>query len=91
MDIVWSHLRIVNLKNVYWRLANGPESEVASYEAYWTSGRKGLSPWAEIVSELKRRHYRGTVCLTAEYSDEASADRLIAEDIGYARSLFATA
>jgi hypothetical protein len=28
------------------------------------------------------------VCLTAEYSDEASVNRLIAEDMAYAKSLF---
>jgi hypothetical protein len=28
------------------------------------------------------------VCLTAEYSDEAAVERLIAEDIAFARSLF---
>jgi sugar phosphate isomerase/epimerase len=91
LDIAWPHLRMVNLKNVIWRRVNGPEAEVASYEAYWTSGRQGLSPWATVVSELRRRRYRGTVCLTAEYSDESAADRLIAEDIVYARSLFANA
>jgi sugar phosphate isomerase/epimerase len=89
LDIVWSHLRMANLKNAYWRRTNGPEAEVAAYEPYWTSGRQGLCSWATVVTELKRRDYRGTVCLTAEYSDEAAVDRLIAEDIVYARSLFA--
>jgi hypothetical protein len=41
-----------------------------------------------VVAELKRRSYQGVVCLTAEYSDQASVDRLIAEDLAYARSLF---
>ena len=55
----------------------------------WTAGREGLCHWPTVVSELKARAYRGPVCLTAEYSDEASADRLIAEDLAFARSLFA--
>lgn len=33
--------------------------------------------------------YRGPVCLTAEYTDDQAVDRLIAEDVRYARSLFA--
>src|SRR5579883_40712 len=89
LDIVWSHLRLVNLKNAYWRRTNGPEADVAAYEPYWTSGRQGLCSWATVATELKRRDYRGTVCLTAEYSDVAAVDRLIAEDIVYARSLLA--
>jgi len=80
---------MVNLKNAYWRRTNGPEAEVAAYEPYWTSGRQGLCPWAEVAAELRRRDYRGTICLPAEYSDEAEVDRLIAADIAYARSLFA--
>jgi sugar phosphate isomerase/epimerase len=34
LDIVWSHLCLVNLKNAYWRRTNGPEAEVAAYEPY---------------------------------------------------------
>jgi sugar phosphate isomerase/epimerase len=89
LDIVWSHLRMVNLKNAFWRRTNGPEAEVAAYEPYWTSGRQGLSPWTEVVTELRSRGYSGAICLPAEYSDEHAVNRLIAEDIVYARSLFA--
>lgn len=89
LDIIWSHLCMVNLKNVCWQRTNGPEAEVATYERYWTSGRQGLVPWRVVAEELKLRNYHGSVCLTAEYSDTASVDRLIAEDITYAKSLFA--
>ena len=41
LDIVWSHLRMVNLKNAYWRRTNDPEAPAATYEHYWTSGRQG--------------------------------------------------
>lgn len=41
------------------------------------------------AEELKRRGYNGTVCLTAEYTDSAATDRLLAEDILYAKALFA--
>jgi sugar phosphate isomerase/epimerase len=89
IDIVWSHLGMVNLKNAFWQRANGPEAEVARWQPYWTSGRHGLASWPRVAAELKRRGYRGTVCLTAEYSDEQAVSRLIAEDLAFARSLWA--
>ncbi len=88
-DILWSHLCMVNLKNALWLRRNGPEAEVAEWSVYWTSGRQGLASWPRVAAELKRRGYRGVLCLTAEYSDEPAVDRLIAEDIAFARSLFA--
>ena len=89
LDVVWSHLCMVNLKNAIWQRTNGPEAEVATWKHYWTSGRHGLASWPRVVAELKKRDYRGVVCLTAEYSDEAAVDRLIAEDVAFAKSLFA--
>lgn len=89
LDIVWSHLRMVNLKNAYWRRTNGPEAEVAQHRVWWTSGGQGLCPWPKVAEELRRREYRGTVCLSAEYSAEDQVDRLIAQDIVFAKSLFA--
>ncbi len=89
LDIVWSHLCLVNLKNAYWRRANGPEAPVAAYDAYWTSGREGLCSWATVARELRERGYSGAICLTAEYSDDEEVNRLIADDLVYARSLFA--
>lgn len=89
IDIVWSHLCMVNLKSAYWRRTNGPEAEQATWESYWTTGRQGRANWPCVAAELTRRGYEGVVCLTAEYTDEAAVDRLVAEDIAYARSLFA--
>ncbi len=87
LEVVWPHLCMVNLKNAYWQRTTGPEAEVAAWRHYWTSGRHGLASWPRVAAELKRRGYRGIVCLTAEYSDEAAVDRLIAEDLAFARSL----
>jgi hypothetical protein len=42
-----------------------------------------------VAAELKRRNYTGVICLTAEYSDEPAVNRLIAEDLAYAKALFA--
>ena len=87
IDIVWSHLRMVNLKNAYWVRQNGPEAESAVYSHYWTTGRHGMASWPRVAAELQKRDYRGVICLTAEYSDHASVDRLIAEDVSFAKSL----
>jgi sugar phosphate isomerase/epimerase len=88
LDVVWPHLCMVNLKNAMWLRTNGPEAEVAQWKVYWTSGRQGLANWSKVVAELKQRNYEGVVCLTAEYSDQEAVNRLIAEDIAFARSLF---
>jgi len=89
LEIVWPCLALVNLKNAFWRPVSGPETTPVAWEAYWTDGRHGLASWPRVAAELKRRGYAGPVCLTAEYTDEHSADRLIAEDLAYARLLFA--
>ncbi|MGQ9629483.1 MAG: sugar phosphate isomerase/epimerase family protein [bacterium] len=89
IDIVWSHLCMVNLKNAFWRRTTGPEAEHVQWRPYWTTGRQGLASWPRVAAELKRRNYEGVICLTAEYSDERSVNRLIAEDIAFAKSLFA--
>ncbi len=87
-DIVWSHLCLVNFKNAYWRRRNGPEAEVAEWQHYWTTGRQGRASWPRAVAQLTQRRYQGAIGLTAEYSDEGAVNRLIAEDIAFAKSLF---
>jgi sugar phosphate isomerase/epimerase len=88
IDIVWSHLCMVNLKNAFWKQMNGPESEQVRWQPWWTNGRQGLANWLRVAAELRRRAYQGVVCLTAEYSDEPSVERLIAEDLIYAKACF---
>ncbi len=87
LDIVQDLLHIVNLKNGYWRRQSGPEAEVAQWKTYWTSGRQGRANWPRVIAKIKEIGYSGPICLTAEYSDEHSIDRLIAEDLAYAKSL----
>ena len=82
-------LRMVNLKNGFRRRATGPEAADVAWRTYWTSGRQGFASWPRVAADLQRRGWNGTVCLTAEYSDSESLDRLIAEDIAYAQALFA--
>ncbi|HXF60967.1 MAG TPA: TIM barrel protein, partial [Caldilineaceae bacterium] len=90
LDVVADMLFIVNLKNGYWRRINGPEAELAEWKCYWTSGRQGRASWPRVVAKLKAMGYTGPICLTAEYSDEHAVDRLIAEDLAFARGLLST-
>jgi len=87
LDILWSHLCMVNLKTAYYRRANGPEAEEASWDRYFTTGRHGLSSWSRIANYLKKRDYKGVICLPAEYTDEANVEKYVAEDIKYVKSL----
>lgn len=87
IEIIWPHLAMVNLKNAFWRPVSGPETTPVEWEAYWTDGRHGLASWPRVAKELKRREYKGVICLTAEYTDEYAVNRLIAEDLAFAKSL----
>jgi sugar phosphate isomerase/epimerase len=88
LDIIESHLCLVNLKNAVWRRTNGPEEEAAVWRPYWTGGREGLASWPRVAASLRKRAYQGSVCLTAEYSETDAVDRLVAEDLAFARTLF---
>jgi sugar phosphate isomerase/epimerase len=96
IDIVWERLALVNLKNALHTRENGPESEDVRWKIHWTSGRQGITSWPAVVKELRKRGYRGDYCLSAEFSNPAgkgilmedAANRLVAEDLAYAKSLF---
>ena len=88
LDIVASHLCVVNLKNAYWKRVNGPESKEAEWSVYWTSGSQGRASWKRVAGKLKQMKYVGPVCLSAEYSAEKDVDRLIVEDLAYAKACF---
>ncbi|HUZ17233.1 MAG TPA: TIM barrel protein [Spirochaetia bacterium] len=96
IDIVWTHLAMVNLKNAFRVREVGPEYDDVRWKVYWTNGHQGFTSWPAVATELKRRGYAGDLCLTAEYSnplergDKTGADvePLAAADLAYARSLF---
>jgi sugar phosphate isomerase/epimerase len=88
LDIVWDRLFLVNLKNAFYFRTNGPEAEEAQWGRHFTTGPHGMASWPRIAAELRRRQYRGAVCLTAEYTDEHAVDRLCRQDLAYARGLF---
>ena len=89
LDIVWDRLLMVNLKNAFYVRTNGPEAESAQWSRHFTSGPQGMASWPRVAAELRRRGYRGAVCLTAEYTDEDAVNRLCRQDLAYAKGLFA--
>jgi sugar phosphate isomerase/epimerase len=89
LDIVWSHLCMVNLKNAFWQRKNDPKADIAEWSAFWTTGKQGLASWTRVAKELMRRNYQGVVCLTAEYSEGQKVNEYLAQDIAFAKSLFA--
>jgi sugar phosphate isomerase/epimerase len=89
LDVIGDRLMIVNLKNAFWQRMTGPEAAVAEWKVYWTSGRQGRANWPRVVAKLRQIRYTGPICLTAEYSDDSSVDRLIAEDLAFAQEVLA--
>ena len=88
IDIIWSHLVQFKLKNAYWKRVNGPEAEDVEWRPHWTTGRQGLASWPRFAAALTERGFGGVVCLDAEYDDGEATDRLIIEDLTFARSIF---
>ena len=90
LDMIESHLCLVNFKNAFRYRTNAPEAPKAEWGIHWTTGRHGLADWQGAAEELKKRQYTGDICLTAEYDEvmQGDLDRLIREDLEYARSLF---
>jgi len=95
IDIAWSHLCMVNLKNAFRFRTNGPEAEEAAWRIYWTTGRHGYVSWRKTLSTLSLRGYAGPICLCAEYSNPAGkgdlkgddVNRLVNEDLAFVREL----
>jgi len=89
LDCLWDHLCMVNFKAAHWYRENlAAHAEEARWGVYWVSGQNGMCSWKEAVEYLKKRGYKGTVCLPAEYSDEANVERYTREDIKYIKKLF---
>ena len=99
LDIVWSHLCMVNFKSAFRMRTNGPEAEEAAWRIYWTTGPHGYVSWRKSIRLLQERGFSGPLCLTAEYSDPSArgdltgdaVDRLVREDVAYLRSLLTPA
>ena len=87
LDIVWDYLMLVNLKTAFYQYKNGPEGRRAQHERYFTTGRYGICDWERVVRFLKKRNYKGVLCLPAEYTDEANVELYAADDLAYVKAL----
>ncbi len=87
LDVVWSHLRLVNLKNGLWEWNGTDAFGAAKWRSRWVAGHQGLCDWPRVVCELKRRNYTGDICLTAEYTgaDTNEVERLAKNDLCFAK------
>ena len=88
LELVWDRLFMVNLKNGYWRRTDGPEALEAGWDVQCTMGPDGLASWPRVARYCASQGWSGPVCLTAEYTAAGHVDRLVAEDLRYARGLF---
>jgi sugar phosphate isomerase/epimerase len=88
LEIVKSHLCMVNLKNAYWRRTNPPDGSTAQWGAYFCAGPHGRTSWAEVAQGVKQVGYSGPLIFSAEYTDDTYTDRLLETDLAYARKLF---
>jgi sugar phosphate isomerase/epimerase len=88
LEAVESHLSVVNFKNAFWQRTSPPEAEVAEWTPYFTSGPQGRSSWKRVADKLRTMNYHGAVCFSAEYTLEHDVDRLIVEDLAFAKTLF---
>ena len=89
LDIVSSHLAIVNLKNVLWKRSDSPDSRQTDWQPYWTAGKDGLAAWPRVAAKLKQMAYHGPVCFSGEYSPGQEVYRMIVADLAFARACFA--
>ncbi|HSV93132.1 MAG TPA: TIM barrel protein [Desulfobacterales bacterium] len=81
LDIVWSHLGMVNLKSASrWRI-NGPDAEEARWVTLWTTARHSGYSWRAMVKGLHERGYTGPICLPAEYSPPSGSGQLMGDEV----------
>jgi hypothetical protein len=80
---------MVNFKAAYWYRTNPADlAGEARWGVRWVTGPNGTCSWKAAADYLRGRGYRGTVCLPAEYSDEANVEKYAREDIKYIKGLF---
>lgn len=82
VDLLWDRMpKLVNFKNAYRERVNGPEDAEAVFRTHWTTGRHGAYSWASLVEELRRRDFKGTFVLPAEYSDPSGQPQRMGDDV----------
>ena len=96
IDIAWSHLCMVNLKNAWRERDEEVNGDEVAWKVHWGSGREGFVSWRDTAAELTQRGYAGPVCLTLEYSRPEGGGQIMGDevieraraDLAYAKALF---
>ncbi|HHW08978.1 MAG TPA: TIM barrel protein [Firmicutes bacterium] len=95
VEICWSHLVLVNLKNAFRMRLNGPEAAEPIWRTWWTTGRHGFTSWRAVAAALCERGYEGSICFCAEYSNPTGGDLTedavippLQDDLAYARAIW---
>lgn len=88
LELVRSHLCMVNLKNAMWRRTSMPGVKETTWAAYFCPGPQGYTSWRGVATAVQEVGYNGPLTFSAEYSDDTYTDRLLAEDLLFAHSLF---
>ncbi|MBT3272021.1 MAG: TIM barrel protein [Spirochaetales bacterium] len=81
LDIVWSHLSLINFKSASHRRANRITAPEAEWEILWTTSQHSGYSWRKMVSLLKKKGYSGDICLPAEYSKPEGGGQLMGNDV----------
>ena len=81
LDIVWSHLRVINFKSASHRRTNSLNAVEAEWEVFWSTSQHSGYSWRKMVQLLKTRGFTGDICLPAEYSGLGAKGQMMGEDV----------
>ncbi len=81
LDIVWSHLSLVNFKSASHRRTNRITATEAQWEVLWTTAQHSGYSWRTMVDLLKQRRYAADICLPAEYSRPEGGGQLMGDEV----------
>jgi sugar phosphate isomerase/epimerase len=81
LDIVWSHLRLLNLKAASHRRTNRPTAAEATWEILWTTSQHSGYSWRKMVRLVRERGYTGDICLPGEYSTPEGHGQLMGDHV----------
>jgi sugar phosphate isomerase/epimerase len=88
LELVQSHLCMVNLKNAFWRRTNQPNDGETQWAAYFCAGQNGYTSWSEVAAGVRKVGYTGPLTFSAEYTDYMYTDLLLKTDLEFARNIF---
>ena len=89
IDICWSHLALVNFKNARYQMIGRSSDGAAEFVPYFCPGADGQCSWPRAVAHLKKKGYKGTWCMPAEYTGLTNAQEAeyAHRDLEWLRSL----